>query len=312
MKTSQIPSVCRINRSCVTARRFLLAALFCLPLFLPASMRAQVTVQFSDPIQQAAGKDTQETIQNLINAGLKKQSKDNPGAKDLYDSKQTIKIICSDEPKAKDEKVDFGESGFLPEFGKTKGDFIPSGKPDAGKPTPGGTAYIAINCDHLKNFGWFRTFDALGGKLCIWNVLVHEFLHATNAARIHGGENDTDTSLYDTWVTNFNDGIKEELKKAEKPVKEAKQKINKTKDNGDTGFNFGRNNDITLLGFNIYSIGGVLGGGNSDYMTENAGTGGTRLVDTGRDNPSGPGDLFEEVSTPATSTNHGLGDGFNG
>jgi hypothetical protein len=164
-------------------------------------------------VQKAVDPQTRQDIQDLVNAGLRKRAKDSNAAKDLLDSNQTIKIICQDEQKAKDEGIDF-ESAFLPEFGKTKGDFDKDGKPNSK-----GTAYIAINCDYLRQFGWFTVIDALGSKQSMWDVLVHELLHATNQARRHPPD---DTDIYDRWVRDFNAQIGGELRKAEAKTKEKK------------------------------------------------------------------------------------------
>jgi hypothetical protein len=188
-------------------------AAFFVPLILTTLAYADVTVQFSEAVQKAVDPQTQQQIQDLVNAGLKKQAKDNAGAKDLLDSNQTIKIICNDEQKAKDEKIDF-ESGLLPEFGKTKGDFD-----EKGKPKSGGTTYITINCDYLKQFSWHTLIDVLGTKQSMWDVLVHELLHATNADRRHPPD---DTEIYDRWVRNFNAGITDELKTAQTKQQEKK------------------------------------------------------------------------------------------
>ena len=183
----------------------LLAASLARAVFFPAPAAADVTVEFSDAIKTAVNPQTQEDIQNLVNAGLRKKAGDG-AAKDLLDSGQTIKIICHDEKKAKDEGIDFGEAGIIPDFGKTKGDF------DAmKKPKRGGTVYIAINCDYLRQFGWHNVINVFGTEQSMWDVLVHELLHATNQDRQHPPD---DTEIYEKWVKDYNGGIKDEIRTA--------------------------------------------------------------------------------------------------
>ncbi|MDP6634867.1 MAG: hypothetical protein QGG42_08225 [Phycisphaerae bacterium] len=173
-------------------------------LMTPAGAYGQVTVKYSDEAQNVINDSlSQAEIQKLINDGLKEMGKKNPAAKDLYDSKQTIKILCVEEPAAK-------KLGFKPTppiagvlvggFAETKGDFL-----NNGKPKPGGTVYIAVDCGRLKLFGWWRVFDHPGGRQKMWNVLVHELLHATNSARKHPPDKLT---VYETWIQAFNRSIR--------------------------------------------------------------------------------------------------------
>jgi hypothetical protein len=199
-----------MNKRDRTLVLILIPALFSL---FVGSARADMTVEFSDAVGAAANAETRQQIQDLVNAGLRERAKNNNAAKDLLGSNQTIKLICNDEQKAKDEKIDF-EVGLFPEFGKTKGDFD-----DKGKPKSGGTVYIAINCDFLRQFGWHTLINALGTEQSMWDVLVHELLHATNSERRHPPD---DTAIYDQWVKDFNAGIAKELKTAATKAKEKK------------------------------------------------------------------------------------------
>ncbi len=123
----------------------------------------QVNVQYSPAVQKIINDPkSQAEVQKLINDGLKAMGEKNPAALDLYNSKQTIKILCVTEPAAK--KLGFKPTPpmveiFVGGFAETKGDFLKNGKPK-----PGGTTYIAIDCGRLKLFGWWKTFDHLAGS----------------------------------------------------------------------------------------------------------------------------------------------------
>lgn len=170
----------------------------------------QVNVQYSPAVQKIINDPkSQAEVQKLINDGLKAMGEKNPAALDLYNSKQTIKILCVTEPAAK--KLGFKPTPpmveiFVGGFAETKGDFLKNGKPK-----PGGTTYIAIDCGRLKLFGWWKTFDHLAGSQKMWNVLVHELLHATSSARKHPPDKLT---LYEAWVKEFNRTIRKARRKA--------------------------------------------------------------------------------------------------
>ena len=171
---------------------------------------ADLTVEFSDTVRQAVNPDTQKQVQDLINTGLKNRAKTDADARDLLGNNQTLKIICYGEPKADElglKAPDPLMGALLGGFGETKGDFDA-----AGKPKRGGTVYIAIDCDKLRARGWFREFDHLAGKQTMWNVLVHELLHASNQGHRHPPE---ELSVYEQWVEAFNRTIRREIRQAQ-------------------------------------------------------------------------------------------------
>jgi hypothetical protein len=98
--------------------------------------RADVKVEFSDAVKAAVDPRTQEDIQKIVNAGLQKLGEKDPGAKALFESNQTIKILAFGEDQA-------NKLGLVPApvpavdlgVGKTMGDFNPNGTPRAGGTT---------------------------------------------------------------------------------------------------------------------------------------------------------------------------------
>lgn len=177
--------------------------------FIAAPAYADLTVEFSDTVKQSVSPDTQKQVQDLINSGLKNRAKTDADARDLLGSNQTLKIICYGEPKADElglKAPDPFMGALLGGFGETKGDFDATGKPKRG-----GTAYIAIDCDKLRARGWFGEFDHLAGKQTMWNVLVHELLHASNQGHRHPPE---ELTVYEQWVEAFNRTIRREIRQA--------------------------------------------------------------------------------------------------
>lgn len=179
---------------------------------------ADVTIEFSDAIKKVVDPNTQGQIQDLVNAGLRKRAQDNADARDLLASNQTIKIICFGEPKAAELgiKPPEGPGMIFGGFGDTRGDFDANGKPK-----PGGTVYIGIDCDRLRQLGWFKSFEHDIEKQTMWVVLVHELLHASNRSHVHSPEEDQD--VYKRWVEAFNATLLEELRRAEQPPRRRRQ-----------------------------------------------------------------------------------------
>jgi hypothetical protein len=177
---------------------------------IAAPAYADLTVDFSDTVKQAVDPNTQKQIQDMINAGLKNRAKANADARGLLGSNQTLKIICYGEPKADElgmKAPDPLMSAILGGFGETVGDFDANGKPKSG-----GTVYVAIDCDKLRANGWYGAFDHLAGKQTMWEVMVHELLHAANRGHRHPPE---DLSVYNDWVEAFNQTIRKEIRQAQ-------------------------------------------------------------------------------------------------
>jgi hypothetical protein len=140
-------------------------------------------------------------------------------ARDLYQSKQTITVMCREEaaadPKLKDqyEQSDPSERGG---GAATKGDFDKSGKPKKK-----GNTIIVVECARLKIHGWYGKFG-LGDTMI--GTLGHEFVHASNAKRVHG-DDETAEQIYrrfDRFFARVTTAIHESLD--EKRQREARRK----------------------------------------------------------------------------------------
>jgi hypothetical protein len=163
---------------------------------------ADVTIELSAGVTKAlgdGGTQAQKDLQEEVNATLKKMAKAKPKkeeapddkvagglreiAKDLYESDQTIKILCreeaADDPNLKDQ---YEQSGPGAEGGgaATKGDFDQNGKP-----TKNGTTIIVIECARLQFHGWYKKFG-LGDTMI--DTLGHELVHAANEKHVHGDD----------------------------------------------------------------------------------------------------------------------------
>jgi len=159
-----------------------------------------VTIQFSDGLKTAlgnAGKDAakeQGRLQKDVNDGLRALGETNADAKALYDSGQTLKIVCFGDADATKEGLEQRVDLFGAEPAATKGDFDA-----AGRPKPKGTAIIAIDCDALVRAKGFEQ-PAVPDGASMFEVLVHELLHAANAARRHPPDK---LDTYEDWVRAF-------------------------------------------------------------------------------------------------------------
>ncbi len=168
--------------------------------FLPNPVLAEVTVEFSVDVSLALGAPTgEDEIARMVNEGLSNMGRTNPAALALYNSGQTIKIICYGSDKAKELKIEKPEMSFIPVWGETVGAFNADGTP-----TRGGTTYIVIDCDRLRTGRWYTNFTFLGVTQSMWDILVHELLHATDQARRHPPDT---LDRYQNWVTAFNQSI---------------------------------------------------------------------------------------------------------
>ena len=187
----------RLRPVSIRHRRPALLFVLAASLFLAYPAQADVTVAFSDTIKQNVDAQTASDLQGAINSGLKKMADNgNQGAKDLLDSNQTIRIICFGEPDAESRNLRSSGGQVYGGGGETAGDFTAEGKP-----RPGGTAYIAIDCDKLKRVGWFGEEGDSIGRNRVWDTLLHELLHATNSSRRHTEGESTD---YEGWVRDLN------------------------------------------------------------------------------------------------------------
>ncbi|MDT7041623.1 hypothetical protein [Candidatus Nitronereus thalassa] len=174
-----------------------------LPLFLllPNLSWAQVTVDFTPSVSANLGApDGEEEIQRMINEGLQKMGRTNPAALALYNSRQTLRIICYGSYEADQLGVEKPEAElFTQSWGETHGDFN-----DDGTPKAGGTTHIVLDCDKLKQYRWYDTWEFMGVTQSNWDILVHEVLHATHRERRHPPDT---LDMYEDWVTAFNQSI---------------------------------------------------------------------------------------------------------
>jgi hypothetical protein len=176
---------------------FVVLSFFC---FLPNPVLAEVTVDLSVDVSLALGAPTgEDEITRMVNEGLRNMGRTNPAALALYNSGQTIKIICYGSDKAKELKIEKPEMSFIPVWGETVGAFNADGTP-----TIGGTVYIVLDCDRLRTNRWYTNFTYLGSTQSMWDILVHELLHATHQERRHPPD---ELKLYQDWVTAFNQSI---------------------------------------------------------------------------------------------------------
>jgi len=165
-----------------------------------------VTVQFSDDVNTALGAKAakeRERIEKEINKGLEELGKTDAQAKDLLDSEQKLRIVCFGEKEANDaglKKPDGGIMAGVAGQGATAGDY------DGDKPKKKGAAIVAIDCDLLKTYGWSGEIKFPGDtKSSMFEVLVHELLHAANKKRKHPPD---DLDVYDEWVKSFLKALK--------------------------------------------------------------------------------------------------------
>jgi hypothetical protein len=159
-----------------------------------------VDIEFSSELAQATGPNAERIEQRMedrINRGLERLGRDNPAAQALYDSNQTIRIVCKHEQDAIDRRLD-GDPAILGGHAETLGDF------DAdGNPVPGGTVWIAIECGLFETRGWFDELPVL--DVSPFDIILHELLHATHRDRVHSND---DLSLYEEWVNAMRRAIR--------------------------------------------------------------------------------------------------------
>lgn len=195
---------------------FFLFVFLSLLLLLGSPASAKVTVKISGDAELKLGSPSGEKeIERMINEGLKKMGEKNPGALAFFNSGQTIKIICYGSKKAKELGIKKPEAEmFTQSWGETVGDFNKDGSPKKG-----GTTYIVLDCDYFLKYRWYKKFVFFGVKQSMWDILVHELLHATHRDREHAEGKDS-LEIYQKWVTAFNASIKKLYKETVKIDKE--------------------------------------------------------------------------------------------
>ncbi len=196
-------------RSCIT--KFIVIAAITIVLALTVesvSAFATVNVVLSEQAKAKLKKNgknpskVQKRLNDDFNRGLKELGKKHPGAKALFDSGQTIRIICAKSKEAKKLGINVGLSPA-----ETHGDFDKKGKP-----RKGGQTIIAIKCGKFGRFGLDKPFFDIDPNSTAFRLLIHELLHATDKDRRHPPD---DLDLYSSFVADFLKAI-EAAKKAEK------------------------------------------------------------------------------------------------
>jgi hypothetical protein len=156
-----------------------------------------ITVEFNELVADAVkdfGKDPEAERQRLekdFNDGLRELSKTDANAKALYESGQKVRIVCFGDPDAVSAGIKTPPA-ILGTLAETAGAFDATGQP-----APGGTVVIAIDCDVLAANGFDKpvVFEE-----SLYGQLIHELLHAANAARRHPPDS---PDLYRAWQRAF-------------------------------------------------------------------------------------------------------------
>lgn len=162
----------------------------------PSTASAAIKVVLSKDVHSSfkkngrSGKAAERRLNRDFNRGLKELAKTHAGAKALYDSGQTIRVICAKSAEAKKLKIKVGLSPA-----ESHGDFDKSGKPKKG-----GKTIIAIRCEKLGRFGLDKPFYDIDPRSSGFKVLIHELLHATDKARRHPPDS---FELYHKFVDSF-------------------------------------------------------------------------------------------------------------
>jgi hypothetical protein len=185
-----------------------------------------LTIEFSDGVKDALGKDAakdQDRIKEDINKGLEELGKKDPDAKALFESGQKIRIVCFGSEEAKKAGLVQGD-GMFTQPASTQGDFD-----EKGKPKKAGTAIVAIDCGMLSANKWDK--PCTGDKATMFEVLIHELLHAANKDRKHPPD---EMSVYEEWVKKFKEAL-EAAKKADQKKGDEKKGDEKKSGGGDGG-----------------------------------------------------------------------------
>jgi hypothetical protein len=168
--------------------------------------QASITVKFSEEVEKALRETQQDPertrrkLERKLNDGLKELGETDADAKALFESGQTIRIVCFGEKEATDAGLTQDSDPLLggDESGETRGEFDKDGKPKQG-----GTAVVAIDCEALKRGEGFDK-PAAGDKSTMFQVLAHELLHAANEARKHPPDT---FDLYEDFVKRFEKAV---------------------------------------------------------------------------------------------------------
>ena len=160
----------------------------------------------------------------ILNRGIKELADEgNESAKGLYESNQTIRIVCESGEEGKkvleenDTEFPKGPSALMgagPAL--TFGDFN-----EDGSPRKGGTAIIVIDNAYAAK-GAFEDpiIKLLGSTVSYYQILLHELLHASHKMRTHGNDGH---EVYDIWVKDFEEAVdrvklrEDEEKRRKKP-----------------------------------------------------------------------------------------------
>jgi hypothetical protein len=157
---------------------------------------ARVTVVLSDDVTKAirdSGENSrgqQKRLEDDFNTGLEALGTTYPEAKALFDSGQTIRIICAKSPEAK--RLGIKLRGAPAE---SHGDFG-----EDGKPKRGGTTIIVIDCEKIALLGMDKPFFDIDPRSTANKVLMHELYHAGDQARRHPPD---DLDIYNVFVDAF-------------------------------------------------------------------------------------------------------------
>ena len=161
---------------------------------------ASVTVELSPEATDAfnanggSARATTRQLQRDFNRGLEELGKTDVAAKALFESGQKLRIVCFGTKEAEDAGLRPG-IGLYGGGGETKGDFDSNGNPK-----PGGTAIIAIDCGTLRAVGMQTRTVPSDPNSTMYRILIHELLHASNAARRHPPD---ELAIYDQFVQAF-------------------------------------------------------------------------------------------------------------
>jgi hypothetical protein len=157
---------------------------------------ARVTVVLTDDVTKAIRKSgenprgEQRRLEDDFNTGLEALGATYPEAQALFDSGQTIRIICAKSPEAKRLGIKLGGAPA-----ESHGDFD-----EDGKPKRGGTTTIVIDCEKIALLGMDKPFFDIDPRSTANKVLMHELYHAGDAARRHPPD---DLDIYNAFVDAF-------------------------------------------------------------------------------------------------------------
>lgn len=187
----------------VSWRRFLAIAALAVAFSAGAAgaAHANVTVQLSQQLVdaiRAAGSAPlvqQRRLERDFNDGLRELGRTNADAQALFASGQTIRIVCYGSEEAVAAGLEAAEGLFGPTPAETRGAFAPNGAPAAS-----GVTIIAVDCEQWIAKGLDTPLFDIDPNSTLFRILIHELLHASNAARRHPPDS---LSLYEAFVQEF-------------------------------------------------------------------------------------------------------------